>query len=62
MIGVVVVGVLALLLRWFMSMLELGPPITQIIWVVFVLLVVLALAGLFGYGPSTGWWGNRRVD
>jgi VIT1/CCC1 family predicted Fe2+/Mn2+ transporter len=59
-VAVAVVGILALVLRWLMGALEIGPPVDKIIWVVFVLLALIGIAGLFGYGPfRTGWYPYR---
>ncbi len=51
LVGVVVVGLIAFLLRGAMAALAVPEPFVTIIWVVFVLIVFLAILGLLGYGP-----------
>lgn len=53
-IVVVVVGLVALFLRWAMTALEIPPIAVKIIWVVFGLICFLVLLGLIGYGPMAG--------
>jgi hypothetical protein len=54
---VVVVAGLAYFLRWVMgpNMLAVPDPIRKGVWVVFALIVLLALLGFAGYGPFRGW-------
>jgi hypothetical protein len=56
LVGVVVVGIIAFALRWAMAALAVPEPFVTVIWVVFALIVLLAILGLLGYGPMKGSW------
>jgi hypothetical protein len=58
-VAVAVIGILALVLRWLMLELGFGPPVDKIVWIVFVLLALVGIAGLFGYGPFRGGYPYR---
>jgi hypothetical protein len=59
-VAVAVIGILALVLRWLMTELGFGPPVDRIVWIVFVLLALVGIARLLGYGPfRTGWYSYR---
>jgi hypothetical protein len=51
-----VVGIIAFALRWAMAALAVPEPFVTVIWVVFALIVLLAILGLLGYGPMKGSW------
>ena len=51
LVAIVIVGVIALFLWWVMGMLPIPGIIVTVVWILFALVVFLALLGLFGYGP-----------
>jgi hypothetical protein len=57
-IAVVVVGLLAWFLSWAMSALGVPAMFQTVVWILFALLVILALVGFLGYGPLKGNWRN----
>jgi hypothetical protein len=55
-VGVIVVGLLAWLLRWSMAALGVPEPFVTVVWILFFLIVILAIVGLLGHGPLKGSW------
>lgn len=55
-VAVVIVALLWWVLRYAMAALAVPEPFVTVVWVLFALIVILALVGLFGYGPMRGPW------
>jgi predicted membrane channel-forming protein YqfA (hemolysin III family) len=57
LVVIVVVGaIIALFLDWAMTKLAVIEIVRTVVWIAFGLIVLLAVAGLFGYGPAKGSW------
>lgn len=55
-IAVVVVALLAWFLSWAMTALGVAAMFQTIVWILFGLIVIIAVIGLLGYGPFAGSW------
>lgn len=55
---VVVAGIAWLFLRWAMPVLEIPPGAQAVVMVLFGLILLVALLGLFGIGPGSKMWGG----
>lgn len=60
LISLIVIGVLAYCVYLLINFLPLPAPIKTIVLILFSLIVLLAIAGLFGYGPGVG--GGIRAE
>lgn len=62
LIQLVIVVIVVALIAWFLSwvMVALGVPdmVRTVVWIVFGLLLLLALVGLLGYGPFRDSWSS----
>jgi hypothetical protein len=56
LIVVVVVGIIGLAIRWALDYFGAPEIAKKIVWGVFVLICLLVLIGLLGYGPLKGPW------
>lgn len=57
-IVVVIIALLAWFLSWAMVALGLAAAFQTVVWIIFGLIVLLAILGILGYGPLKGQWGQ----
>lgn len=57
-IAVVVVGLIFWFLSWVMVALALPAMVQTVIWIIFGLILLVAVVGLLGYGPLKGTWNS----